>query len=262
MRALRAAWLAALVPALCAQTASVHDLLATARQRIETADLRATGQFVRVQANGIRISYPITIRARWFPGVLRVRADIGSLSKPGSHSPSEFHMPVHLLLEMWANGKNAIWIAHPGDNSPDSLPFKEWSDGPLGPAFSYEDFLEQQYFWPEQASEGNARFGARDCKVIKSVPAPIDKTHYAAVKTWLDSSIAFPVYVEKTVKETGVVKEFTYFGIRHEEGVWSAHQIEVKIRGQSGATLLIIDRGSPKAKLTLNEFSPAQLVHF
>jgi hypothetical protein len=64
------------------------------------------------------------------------------------------------------------------------------------------------------------------------------------------------------VKETGAVKEFTYFGIRHEEGVWSAHQIEAKMRGQQGSTLLIIDRGSTKANLTMNDFSPEQLTRF
>ncbi len=58
------------------------------------------------------------------------------------------------------------------------------------------------------------------------------------------------------------MKEFTYFGIRHEQGVWSAHQIEVKVRGQSGSTLLIIDRGSVKANLTLADFTPAQLTKF
>lgn len=98
--------------------------------------------------------------------------------------------------------------------------------------------------------------------MVNSTPGPGDKTHYTAVKTWFDPSIAFPVYVEKTVKETGAVKEFTYFGIRHEEGVWSAHQIEEKTRGQAGSTLLIFDRGSAKANLTGNDFSPAQLTRF
>ena len=70
------------------------------------------------------------------------------------------------------------------------------------------------------------------------------------------------MYVEKTVEETGAVKEFTYFGIRHDEGIWSAHQIEVKTRGQQGSTMLIIDRGSAKANLTINDFSPSQLTRF
>jgi hypothetical protein len=38
--------------------------------------------------------------------------------------------------------------------------------------------------------------------------------------------------------------------------------VGAKIRGQAGSSLLIIDRGTPKAKLTLKDFSPAQLTHF
>jgi hypothetical protein len=58
------------------------------------------------------------------------------------------------------------------------------------------------------------------------------------------------------------VKEFTYFGLRHEGGVWSADQVEVKTRGQAGSTLLIVDRGSAKANLSLADFGPEQLTHF
>jgi hypothetical protein len=50
--------------------------------------------------------------------------------------------------------------------------------------------------------------------------------------------------------------------LRHNGGVWSAHQVEVKIRGQAGSTLLIIDRGSAKANLDLGEFSSGRLIHF
>jgi hypothetical protein len=58
------------------------------------------------------------------------------------------------------------------------------------------------------------------------------------------------------------VKEFTYFGLRHEGGVWSANQVEAKTRGQACSTLLILDRGSAKANLGLGEFSPEQLTRF
>jgi hypothetical protein len=58
------------------------------------------------------------------------------------------------------------------------------------------------------------------------------------------------------------VKEFTSFGLRHDGGLWSATQIEVKMRGKTGSTLLIVDRGSPKANLSLGDFSPEQLTRF
>jgi hypothetical protein len=260
MRPLWAALAAALLLAIPANAADAYAVLATPRQRVETADFRASGHLVRVDASGARTNYGITIKAHWFPGVLRALVEIAppqnDRAKPGSDARAR------ILLEMRPSGQNTILIAHPGDKAPAALPFDKWSDGPLGNGFSYEDFLEQQYFWPGQALLEETKFGARDCDVLKSTPGAADRTHYAGIKTWLDHSIGFPVYVEKTLKGTGAVKEFTYFGLRHEGGVWSANQVEAKTRGQAGSTLLILDRGSAKANLGLGEFSPEQLTRF
>jgi hypothetical protein len=245
-----------LAPLVCAQSADVHSIIDTARQNVETADFSATGHLVWIEPSGTRISYPITIKGHWFPGVLRIRAELGNGGKAGAGAAT------HALIEMRPDGQNEIWIAHPGDKTPSELPFSKWSEGPMGSSFSYEDFLEEQIFWPEQTFVEAAKFGARDCEEVKSTPVASDKTHYSEVKTWFDRTIDFPVYVEKTVKETGAVKEFTSFGLRKDGGVWSAHQIEMKTRGQGGSTLLIVDRGTTKANLTLNDFSPAQLTRF
>jgi len=256
MNAMRVVWMSALVPVLYAQAANVNDLLATPRKQIQTADFRATGHLVAIDANGARVSFPVTIKAHWFPGVLRVLVDLGQ--PPSAHRD----MREHILLEMRPSGENAIYIADPGDTAARTLPLGKWDAHPLGPGFNYEDFLEQQYFWPGQTSEGKAIIGARNCDVVRSTPDAADRTHYSGVKSWIDPSIGFPVYTEKTVKETGAVKQFTSYGLRREQGQWSAHQIEVKTRGQAGSTLLIFDRGSAKAKLRIADFSPAQLTHF
>jgi len=252
--------LALLAPLLPAQNADLHSVLATSRQRMETLDFSAAGHLVSVAPDGTRVSYPITIKGRWFPGVLRILAELSSPPKTGPASPAGTQ--IHAFIEVHPDGQSAVWLAHPGDKSPLPLPFGKWSDGPLGSAFSYEDFLDEQIFWSGQTMEEQTKFGARDCVVVKSTPGPADKTHYSQVETWFDRVIAFPVYVEKTVRETGAVKEFTSYGIRHEGGLWSARQIELKTRGQAGSTLLILDRGTPKANLTLGDFSPAQLTRF
>jgi hypothetical protein len=249
------AWAATLLLALPGQATDTKAVIAAARDRVQQVDFRAGGHLVRVDASGTRTSYGISIKARWFPGVLRVLVEI---APPKSSST----VPSHILLEMRPNGQNLVKIAHPGDTAPAILPFEKWSDGPLGSGFSYEDFLEQQYFWPGQSELEEAKYGARDCDVLKSTPGAQDRTHYAEIKTWLDHSIGFPVYVEKTLKGSGGVKEFTYFGLRQVGGVWSASQVEAKMRGQSGSTLLIIDRGSAKANLDLRDFSPEQLIRF
>jgi hypothetical protein len=261
MRFLSLAMAAAILVPITAHAADVTTALAASRQRLQAADYRASGHLVRVQANGIRISYPITIKAHWFPGVLRVQLKLGTAPKTGAVLLWPGHLPVHILLEMRPVGRNTILVAHPGDKEPIALPFEKWSEGPFGNEFSYEDFLEAQYFWANQTALDEAKFGARNCNVVKSAPSPADKTHYAEVTSWLDHSIGFPVHVEKTLKN-GTVKEFTYYGLRQDGGVWSAHQVEAKIRGQAGSTLLIIDRGAPKANLSLKDFSPAQLTHF
>jgi hypothetical protein len=238
--------------ALLAHAANAPAVLTIPRQMVESADYRATGHLMRVDANGMRTSYAIAVKAHWFPGLLRVQLDV--------NSPPEAR--THILLEMRPNSQNSIQIAHPGDTATKVLPFDMWSGGPLGPGFSYEDFLEPQYFWPGQTVLKEEKYGARDCAVLKSTPGTADRTHYVEVRTWIDHSIGFPVYVEKTLRGSGIVKEFTYFGLRQDQGVWSARQVEVKTRGQAGSTLLIIDRGKPKANLALKDFSAAQLTHF
>jgi hypothetical protein len=237
-------------------TDSTQTVLATPRQNVQSADFRATGHLIRVDANGARTSYGITIKAHWFPGVLRVFL---AITPPKSTNPGA---RANILLEMRPDGQNVIKIAHPGDLAPVILPFNKWNDGPLGPGFSYEDFLEPQYFWPNQTVVEKTKYGARDCDVLKSTPGAADRTHYAEIRSWLDSTIGFPVYVEKTVKGTGAVKEFTYFGLRHTGGIWSASQVEVKSRSSTGSTLLIVERGSAKANLALADFSTEQLTHF
>jgi hypothetical protein len=254
--ALRTVLLAALLPALCAQAADVQSLLAAPRQRIETADYRVTARMVRIDPGGARTAFPVTIEARWSPGVLRVLVGIGQ------PSGTRRDMRAHILLEMRPGGSTTIRIARPGDAAPTALPFDEWDSSPFGAGFSYEDFLEQQYFWPRQTSLGEAKFGARDCALLLSRPDPEDRTHYAQVKTWLDQRIGFPVYVEKTLKESGAVKEFTYYGLRHNGGVWSASQVEEKTRGRGGSALLMIERGSARANLSLGDFSLERLTRF
>jgi hypothetical protein len=237
---------------MAAQAEALPGALAAARRQLESADYRLIGHLVRVDGNGVRTSYAVNISAHWLPGVLRVRLEVAS--------PAEAR--VHVLLEMRPDGKSTIQIAHPGDKSAAVLPFDKWSDGPVGDGFSYEDFLEAQYFWAGQTALGETKFGARDCDLLVSKPGASDRTHYAEVKSWLDHSSGFPVYVEKTPKGSSGVKEFTYFGLRQTRGVWSATQVEAKIRGRAGSTLLIIDRGTPAAHLGPKDFGPAQLTHF
>lgn len=252
--------LAMLLVATTAMAADAREVVTRARQQIETADYRATGKLVTVDAGGKRTSYALTIKARWFPGVLRALVEIDPPSGIAMHSL--LGERVRILFETRSNGQDAIRIAHPHGTGLVALPFEKWRDALFGGVFSYEDFLESQYYWQSQTILKSAMFGARNCDVLKSTPGASDHTHYAEVQTWLDHTIAYPVYTEKTLKEGGIVKEFTYFGLRQSGGVWSASQVEAKIHGRPSSTLLIVERGSTKANLTAKDFSPEEISHF
>jgi len=258
---MRIAYAPLLVPILAATFAagqSPNSILNIPRQAVQKADFRATGHLIRVEPGGARTSYPVKLIGHWFPGVLRVLLEV---SQP-SAAAAAHTAPVHVLLELRPSGEPAIKVARPGDAAASTLPVDRWSEGVAGTGFTYEDFLEQQYFWSGQSVTEHIKYGARDCDLVKSTPGPADRSGYSEVRTWLDSTIGFPVYVEKTMKKTSLVREYTYFGLRHEGGVWSANQIEEKNHGQTGSTLLIIDRGSPKANLGLADFSPEKLTRF
>lgn len=143
-----------------AGAADLHAILAVPRQREETADFRVSGRLVRVDPKGARTTLPLTIEALGSAKVLHVLISTGQPNRS------------HILLEMRMSGETVIWVAHPGDKAAALLPFEEWNNGPLGPGFSYEDFLDQQYFWPDQSMAVETRYGSRICDVLQSSPGP------------------------------------------------------------------------------------------
>ena len=252
MRAAPLSLTLALLAAPAARAAALPASLVAARRQVDSADYRMTGRLVRVQADGSRTSENLRIKARWFPGVLRVLLEV--TSPPQARE--------HVLLEMRPEGKSTIRVSHPGDTSARELPFRDWENGPMGDMFSYEDFLESQYFWPEQRDMGKATVDGQTCDQLLSTPRPVDLTHFVSVKSCLNPRTGFPLTVEKKLKTSGSLKEFTYFGVHRTQGVWWAHQIEAQIRGRAGSTLLIVERGTPEAHLGLHDFDPERLTRF
>ena len=101
---------------------------------------------------------------------------------------------------------------------------------------------------------GETRYGARTCYLVKSAPEGDDQSHYATVTSWLDRESLHPVRVEKTLRSSGATKEFLYYGLRQSKGIWAASQIEVKMPGKPGSSLLIVTRGAEKAHVAAGEF--------
>src|SRR5580692_11101998 len=217
----------------------LETVLTGSRHRIEKLDYRATGHLTRVEADGKRTSYKFVAKAHWFPDGLRVLCEI---SGPGSEKTT-------LLLHMSVTGHLTIEAALPGENGANVLPFERWNDPLVGTDFSYEDMVEGQFFWKNQELLVPEKYGARDCFVLKSKSGTQDRSYYDSVTSWIDKSILYPVHLVKTLHGTGEQKEFIYYGLRQVSGVWSASQVEAKVQDKPGSSILVIETGSPNAKL-------------
>jgi hypothetical protein len=226
----------------------LETVLTGSRQRIEKLDYRMTGRLTRVDGDGKRTNYKFVAKAHWFPDGLRLLCEI---SGPGSQKTS-------LLLHMSVSGQVTIQTVQPGEKTASVLPFERWNDPLVGTDFSYEDMLENQFFWKNQDLLAPEKYGARDCFVLRSRPGSQDRTHYDSVTSWIDRGILFPVHVVKTLRGTEPQKEFIYYGLRQVGGAWSATQVEAKLQGKPGSSILVIQAGSGKANLGRKDFDISQ----
>jgi len=226
----------------------LETVLTGSRQRIEKLDYRVAGRLTRVEGNGKRASYKFVAKAHWFPDGLRLLCEI---SGPGSEKTS-------LFLRMSVSGHVTIEAVLPGEKAARVLPFERWNDSLVGTDFSYEDMVESQFFWKNQELLAPEKYGARDCFVLNSMSGSQDRTYYDSVTSWIDRGILYPVHVVKTLRGTRQQKEFIYYGLRQVDGVWSATQVEAKLRGKPGSSILVIERGSGKANLGRKDFDISQ----
>lgn len=222
--------------------------LTGSRQRIEKLDYRMTGRLTRVEGNGKRTNYKFVAKAHWFPDGLRLFCEI---SGPGSAKTS-------LLLHMSVTGHLTIEAVLPGEKTASALPFERWNDPLVGTDFSYEDMVENQFFWKNQETLPSEKYGARDCFVLKSKPGSQDRTNYDSVTSWIDRTILFPVHVVKTIRGTEQQKEFIYYGLRQNGGAWGASKVEAKLPGKPGYSILEVEGGSGKAHLGRKDFDLSQ----
>jgi hypothetical protein len=231
-----------------AANSDLETVLTGSRQRIEKLDYRVTGRLTRVEGDGRRTSYKFVAKAHWFPDGLRLLCEI---SGPGSEKTS-------LLLHMSVSGHATIQAVLPGEKAASELPFERWNDPLVGTGFSYEDMVESYFFWKNQELLAPEKYGARDCFVLKSMPGSQDRTYYDSVTSWIDRGILYPVHVVKTLRGTGQQKEFIYYGLRQVGGLWSATQVEAKLQGKPGSSILAIEFGSGKANLGRKDFEISQ----
>jgi hypothetical protein len=244
--------LSLLHPSAFAANPDLETVLTGSHQRIEKLDYRMTGRITRLEPDGKRTNHKFVAKAHWFPDGLRLLCEIsGSEKEKGKEKTT-------LLLHLTATGQVTIEAILPGDKAASVLPFKRWNDALVGTDFSYEDMLENWFFWKHQELLPSEKYGARDCFVLKSLSNAQDQTNYDSVTSWIDRSILFPVHVVKTTRGTQQQKEFLYYGLRQVSGTWSATQVEAKVHGKPGSSMLVIEGGSAKANLTSKDFDLSQ----
>ena len=226
----------------------LQTVLTGSRQRIEKLDYRMTGRLTRLEGDGKRTSHKFVAKAHWFSDGLRLLCEI---SGPGSEK-------TILLLHMNTTGHVTIEAVLAGQKAASVLPFERWNDPLVGTDFSYEDMVESQFFWKNQELLAPEKYGARDCFVLKSTPGSQNRTYFDSVTSWIDRGILFPVHIVKTLHGTGLRKEFIYYGLRQVGGVWSATQVEAKLQGKPGSSILVIEGGSAKAHLGRKDFDIGQ----
>ena len=231
-------------PWVPAANSDLETVLTGSRQRIEKLDYRLSGRLTRVEGDGKRTNYKFVAKAHWFPDGLRVLCEI---SGSGSEKTS-------LLLHMNVAGHLTIEAVSPGEKTASVLPFERWNDRLVGTDFSYEDMVESQFFWKNQELLAPEKYGARECFVLKSKSGSQDRTYYDSVTSWIDRGILYPVHAVKTLRGTGQQKEFIYYGLRQVGGVWSATQVEAKLQGKPGSSILVVEGGSGRANLGSKDF--------
>jgi hypothetical protein len=231
-------------PSFAAENPDLQTVLTGSRQRIEALDYRVTGRLTQVGGDGKRTNYKFAAKAHWFPDGLRLLATVTDSA----------NQKTSFLAHMTATGHLTIEALLPGEKAASTVPFEHWNDPLLGTNFSYEDMVESQYFWKTQELQPSQKYGARDWFVLKSTPGPQDHSDCDSVTSWIDKSIVYPVQVVKVLHGTGQQKEFLYYGLRQNGGSWSAAQVEAKMVGKPGSSMLVIEAGTPKAKLTRKDF--------
>lgn len=226
---------------------SLKAILTAARARVEQSDVRASGRLVAIAANGARTNNNLALASHSFPDGLRTMVTVTTPD----------HNSVRYLLVQDATGHTTIEASRKGDAAPAKLPPEHWGEGVAGTLFYPEDFADGQFFWSKQTVLPPAKYGARDCFVLRSEPGPGQPTQYASVTTWIDQKTGALVYVEAIPKNGGPTKQFVFYGIEQIGGTWLSRQIEVKIAGKPGSSMLLIEHGTPHAHLQRKDFNLA-----
>ena len=73
--------------------------------------------------------------------------------------------------------------------------------------------------------------------------------------SWRETAQVFGTSWEAVPKNGGPAKQFVFYDLEQIGGLWLSRQVEAKLAGKPGSTILLIDHGSPHAHLTRKDFN-------
>lgn len=232
------------------ETATIAQVMEAIRSRRRATDFKTEGRLVRLDAAGRRTTSQFRMKVRSFPGTVKVLWEV-------TDPPAD---RLRLLVESRETGELLMRLARERGARVEVVPPEDAGGALLDSSLSYEDLADAHFSWRDQRLVGEETCaGDRGCYVISSQPDSGTDSHYAAVTSWIDKGIYFPLVVRKRVRGSSIVKEFTYRGLRQSKGQWGARQIDVRVEGSPLRTLIVVTGGSGKAGLGAEDFDPRVL---
>ncbi len=229
-----------------AAAGSLKAVLANARARVEKSDVRATGRLTIVTANGARTNNSLVLASHSFPDGLRT---LITVTTPD-------HKRERYLLTQNESGRTTIEALRAGRQDAGTPDAGALGRGRGGDIVLSRGFCGRAVLLGEADGAGasEVRRARLLCAEERAGAGAADHRTRQSRRGWTRRPGA-PVYVEAVPKNGAPAKQFVFYDLEQIGGLWLSRQVEAKVEGKGGSTILLIDHGSPHAHLTRKDFS-------
>jgi hypothetical protein len=210
-----------------------------ARQIVEEAQRRTTAQSQRYEGTLQVIDAKSKItEKRW------------QYDRIGSHGASKavlrFTAPaevkgVALLVVNHRERSSDQWMWTPAINRERRIAIQDRSTRFFGTDFSFEDLEERDTNQFDYRLVGAEIVDAADTWKVESVPKQTKVSQYTRSILWIRKDNYAIARIENYSKDQ-LVRRARYTDIRNDQGIWTAHQIEMHDLKRNSRTILKIDR--------------------
>jgi hypothetical protein len=209
------------------------------RQIVEEAQKRSTAQSQRYEGTLQVVDAKSKItEKRW------------QYDRIGSHGSSKsvlrFTAPaevkgVALLVVNHPERSSDQWMWTPAINRERRIAIQDRSTRFFGTDFSFEDLEERDTNQFEYKLLGSENIGGADTWKVESVPRQTKISQYTRSILWIRKDNYALAQIENYSKDQ-LVRRAKYMDIRNDQGIWTAHQIEMHDLKRNSRTILKIDK--------------------